>query len=89
MYLMKYFSTEKVEALFTSELEKGDRRKAMTRLRVPPFDSKKTDWSTLGLGVVGGMFLVMVSVIIASAYVMTMSRGVPISVDQVTEALSG
>ena len=61
----------------------------MTRLRVPPFDSKQTDWSTLGLGVLGGVFMVMVTVIIASTYVMTTSRGVPDSADQITEALSG
>ena len=61
----------------------------MTRLRVPPFDSKTTDWNTLGLGVLGGVFLVMVTVIIASAYVMTMSRGVPDTTDQIKEALSG
>ena len=75
--------------MFTSELERGDRRKAMTRLRVPPFESKKTDWSTLGLGVLGGVFLVMVIVIISSTYVMSRSRGVPENIDQITEALSG
>lgn len=61
----------------------------MTRLRVPPFDSKKIDRSTLGLGLLGGVFLVMVTVIIASTYVMTMSRGVPETTDQIKEALSG
>ena len=78
-----------MESLFTSELERGDRRKAMTRLRVPPFDSKKTDWSTLGLGLLGGVFLVMFTVIIASTYVMTILRGVPETTDQIKEALSG
>ena len=57
--------------------------------RVPPFDSKKTDWSTLGLGFTGGVFLVMALVIIASTYIMTMSRRVPETQDQMREALNG
>ena len=56
-----------MEVLFTNELEKGDRKKAMARLKVPPFESKKTDWTTLLVGLALGCFLILLLVILASS----------------------
>ena len=59
-----------MEGLFTNELEKGDRKAAMARLKVPPFESKKTDWTTLLVGFALGCFLILLLVILASSLVM-------------------
>ena len=80
---------ERVETLFTTELEKGDRKKAMSRLRVPPFESKKTDWTTLAVGFMGGCFLVLVFVIIASSMIMHNSRRVPSNNTEMLDAVQG
>ena len=80
---------DKVEILFTTELEKGDKKKAMTRLRVPPFESKKTDWSTIFLGFTGGVFLVLILVILASSMIMNSSRKVPNNTTEIDQAVNG
>ena len=80
---------DKVENLFTSELEKGDKKKAMTRLRVPPFESKKTDWSTIFLGFTGGVFLVLILVILASTMIMNSSRKVPHNTTEIDQVMNG
>ena len=56
-----------MELLFTNELERGDRKKAMARLKVPPFESKKTDWTTLLVGFALGCFIILLLVIVASS----------------------
>ena len=58
-----------MELLFTNELERGDRKKAMARLKVPPFESQKTDWTTLLVGFALGCFLILLLVILASTLV--------------------
>ena len=80
---------ERVETLFITELEKGDRKKAMSRLRVPPFESKKTDWTTLMVGFMGGCFLVLVFVIAASSMIMHNTRKVPSNNTEMLDALHG
>lgn len=66
----------KVEKLFTNELEKGDRKKAMNRLKVPPFGIQKTDWTTLLVGFSGGCFFILLAALIASGFVMN-ERKIP------------
>ncbi|KAK7448389.1 hypothetical protein BaRGS_00040117, partial [Batillaria attramentaria] len=56
-----------VEQCVTSELEGGDRSKAMKRLRVPPLGDQQHPWTNFKTGFCLGMFLVMVVVIILSA----------------------
>ena len=41
----------------------------MARLKVPPFESKKTDWTTLLVGFALGWFLILLLVILASSLV--------------------
>ena len=65
-----------VEKLFTNELEKGDRKKAMNRLKVPPFGIQKTDWTTLLVGFSGGCFFILLAALIASGFVMN-ERKIP------------
>ncbi|XP_061549328.1 xenotropic and polytropic retrovirus receptor 1 homolog isoform X1 [Phycodurus eques] len=58
------------EALVTTELEGGDRQKAMKRLRVPPLGAAQPApaWTTFRVGLYCGVFLVlMVTVIITGA----------------------
>ncbi|XP_076436332.1 xenotropic and polytropic retrovirus receptor 1 homolog [Babylonia areolata] len=56
-----------VEGCVTSELEGGDRSKAMKRLRVPPLGDQQHPWTNFKTGFCLGMFLVLVVVIILSA----------------------
>ena len=63
-----------MEVLFTNELEKGDRKKAMARLKVPPFESQKTDWTTLLVGLALGCFLILVLVILVSSVALNNSQ---------------
>ncbi|CAL8347123.1 unnamed protein product [Merluccius merluccius] len=61
------------EALVTTELEGGDRQKAMKRLRVPPLGAAQPApaWTTFRVGLYCGVFLVlMVTVVITGAVVM-------------------
>ncbi|XP_055007555.1 xenotropic and polytropic retrovirus receptor 1 homolog isoform X2 [Boleophthalmus pectinirostris] len=58
------------EALVTTELEGGDRQKAMKRLRVPPLGAAQPApaWTTFRVGLYCGVFLVLVvTVVIAGA----------------------
>ena len=64
-------------------------KKAMSRLRVPPFQSKKTDWTTMLVGFTGGCFLIMVLVIIASSVVMNNTRRVPSNQSEIEHAMEG
>ncbi|CAL1539547.1 unnamed protein product [Lymnaea stagnalis] len=56
-----------VEQSVTSELEGGDRSKAMKRLRVPPLGDEQHPWTNFKMGLFLGMFAVLVIVIIVSA----------------------
>ncbi|XP_013073441.2 xenotropic and polytropic retrovirus receptor 1 homolog [Biomphalaria glabrata] len=56
-----------VEQSVTSELEGGDRSKAMKRLRVPPLGDEQHPWTNFKMGLCLGMFAVLVIVIIISA----------------------
>jgi hypothetical protein len=55
------------EATVTSELEGGDRQKAMKRLRVPPLVDRGSPWTTFKVGLFTGAFLVLVIAMILSA----------------------
>ncbi|KAM9718677.1 xenotropic and polytropic retrovirus receptor 1 homolog isoform 2-T2 [Menidia menidia] len=58
------------EALVTTELEGGDRQKAMKRLRVPPLGAAQPApaWTTFRVGLYSGVFLVLiVTVVITGA----------------------
>ncbi|KAK5918848.1 hypothetical protein CgunFtcFv8_022793 [Champsocephalus gunnari] len=60
------------EALVTTELEGGDRQRAMKRLRVPPLGAAQPApaWTTFRVGLYCGVFLVlMVTVVITGAVV--------------------
>ena len=47
------------ENTFISELEEGDRQKAMKRLRVPPLGDHQSPWTTFKLGLFSGAFVVL------------------------------
>jgi len=55
------------EATVTSELEGGDRQKAMKRLRVPPLGDQQSPWTTFKVGLFSGAFLVLVIAMLLSA----------------------
>jgi len=55
------------EATVTSELEGGDRQKAMKRLRVPPLGDKQSPWTTFKVGLFAGAFVVLFIAVILSA----------------------
>ena len=57
---------EDTENVFTSELESGDRRKAMKRLRVPPLNDHQSPWVTFKVGFFSGAFAVLLIIIIIS-----------------------
>ncbi|XP_074654234.1 solute carrier family 53 member 1-like isoform X2 [Tubulanus polymorphus] len=57
----------KVEALFTNELEGGNRQKAMKRLRVPPLTEQQNPWTTFRVGFYIGVFVVLISILCISA----------------------
>ncbi|CAN9502970.1 unnamed protein product [Ophioblennius macclurei] len=64
------------EALVTTELEGGDRQKAMKRLRVPPLGAAQPApaWTTFRVGLYCGVFLVLlVTVVITGAVVIRRS----------------
>lgn len=58
-----------VESTFTNELEKGDRQKAMKRLRVPPLGEKQSPWVTFKVGLFSGSFIVLLIAVIISSIV--------------------
>ena len=56
-----------VEITFIQELEKGNRQKAMKRLRVPPLGEKQSPWVTFKVGwFLGSFFILLIIVIISS-----------------------
>jgi hypothetical protein len=52
------------ENVFTSELEAGDRQKAMKRLRVPPLNDHQSPWVTFKVGFFSGAFVVLLVTVI-------------------------
>jgi xenotropic and polytropic retrovirus receptor 1 len=57
-----------VENLFTQYFEKGDRQRAMKRLRVPPFEEKQNPWTTFRLGLFLGMIFILLPALIVSSF---------------------
>ncbi|KAI8518466.1 hypothetical protein Bbelb_044830 [Branchiostoma belcheri] len=55
------------QAVVTSELEGGNRQRAMKRLRVPPLGEQQTPWTTFRVGLFSGIFLVLSLVVVLSA----------------------
>ena len=55
------------ETTVTSELEGGDRQKAMKRLRVPPLGDQQSPWTTFKVGLFSGAFLVLMIAMVLSA----------------------
>ncbi|KAB7506211.1 Xenotropic and polytropic retrovirus receptor 1 [Armadillidium nasatum] len=55
------------ENTFTSELEQGDRAKAMKRLRVPPLGEAQSPWTTFKVGLFSGALIVLLVAILISA----------------------
>ena len=55
------------EATVTTELEGGDRQKAMKRLRVPPLGDQQSPWTTFKVGLFSGAFLVLMIAMVLSA----------------------
>ncbi|XP_055841829.1 xenotropic and polytropic retrovirus receptor 1 [Episyrphus balteatus] len=54
------------ETLVTSELESGDRQRAMKRLRVPPLGEQQSPWTTFKVGLFSGSFIVLGIVVFLS-----------------------
>lgn len=52
------------ETLVTNQLEGGDRRRAMKRLRVPPLSDAQSPWITFKVGLFTGAFIVVVAVVV-------------------------
>ncbi|CAL4061332.1 unnamed protein product, partial [Meganyctiphanes norvegica] len=50
---------QEVENTVTTELERGDRTKAMKRLRVPPLGETQSPWTTFKVGLFMGAFIVL------------------------------
>ncbi|XP_030629080.1 LOW QUALITY PROTEIN: xenotropic and polytropic retrovirus receptor 1 homolog [Chanos chanos] len=59
------------EALVTTELEEGDRQRAMKRLRVPPLGAAQPApaWTTFRVGLYCGVFIILTVVIIITGVV--------------------
>uniref|UniRef100_A0A8C5GH11 Xenotropic and polytropic retrovirus receptor 1 homolog n=1 Tax=Gouania willdenowi TaxID=441366 RepID=A0A8C5GH11_GOUWI len=68
------------EALVTTELEGGDRQKAMKRLRVPPLGAAQPApaWTTFRVGLYCGVFLVLVVTVVIAAVLIPSSDIWPI-----------
>ncbi|XP_076018241.1 xenotropic and polytropic retrovirus receptor 1 homolog isoform X2 [Genypterus blacodes] len=66
------------EALVTTELEGGDRQKAMKRLRVPPLGAAQPApaWTTFRVGLYCGIFLVLVVTVVITGAVVIRSANV-------------
>lgn len=54
------------EHAVTTELEEGDRQKAMKRLRVPPLGEQQSPWTTFKVGLFSGSFAVLFVAVILS-----------------------
>ncbi|GLV32101.1 uncharacterized protein CBL_11943 [Carabus blaptoides fortunei] len=55
------------EMLVTTELEAGDRQRAMKRLRVPPLGEQQSPWTTFKVGLFSGSFIVLFIAVVLSA----------------------
>lgn len=55
------------ETAVTTELEAGDRQRAMKRLRVPPLGEKQSPWTTFKVGLFSGSFIVLFVAVVLSA----------------------
>ncbi|XP_055527138.1 xenotropic and polytropic retrovirus receptor 1 [Wyeomyia smithii] len=55
------------ETTVTTQLEGGDRQKAMKRLRVPPLGEQQSPWTTFKVGLFSGSFVVLFIAVILSA----------------------
>lgn len=55
------------ETTVTTDLEGGDRQKAMKRLRVPPLGEQKSPWTTFKVGLFSGSFIVLFIAVVLSA----------------------
>ncbi len=54
-----------MENLFAEKLEKGNKQRAMERLRVPPFEDKLSSWTTFRLGLFIGMVFTLIPLLIS------------------------
>jgi hypothetical protein len=54
------------ETTVTTELEGGDRQKAMKRLRVPPLGEQQSPWTTFKVGLFSGSFIVLFLAVVLS-----------------------
>lgn len=61
------------EMLVTSELEDGDRQRAMKRLRVPPLGEQQSPWTTFKVGLFSGCFIILFISVVLSAIFHDMS----------------
>ncbi|KAJ8299891.1 hypothetical protein KUTeg_021410 [Tegillarca granosa] len=52
----------------TSDLEGGNRQKAMKRLRVPPLGDEQNPWTTFRVGLFSGIFVVLALVVLIAAF---------------------
>uniref|UniRef100_A0A8W7P8C4 SPX domain-containing protein n=1 Tax=Anopheles coluzzii TaxID=1518534 RepID=A0A8W7P8C4_ANOCL len=55
------------ETTVTTQLEGGDRQRAMKRLRVPPLGEQQSPWTTFKVGLFSGSFVVLFVAVILSA----------------------
>lgn len=58
---------QETEARFTQDIERGDRQKAMKRLRVPPLGEQQSPWTTFKVGLFSGAFVILLVAVILSA----------------------
>lgn len=54
------------ETAVTTELEGGDRQRAMKRLRVPPLGEQQSPWTTFKVGLFSGSFIVLFVTVVLS-----------------------
>ncbi|GAB6031448.1 hypothetical protein CHUAL_009219 [Chamberlinius hualienensis] len=68
-YTNKYIDKiiQETESVVTSELESGNRQKAMKRLRVPPLNERRSPWTTFKVGLFLGSFIVLIAAVILSS----------------------
>lgn len=58
---------QETEARFTQDIERGDRQKAMKRLRVPPLGEQQSPWTTFKVGLFSGAFVILLVAVILSS----------------------
>ncbi|KAK3087846.1 hypothetical protein FSP39_011436 [Pinctada imbricata] len=59
---------QETEQIVTSNLEGGNRSKAMKRLRVPPLGDRQNPWTTFRVGLFMGFFIVLVVCILIKGF---------------------